>query len=449
MPTQNIITDDNIENTTNTTTDNDYSLEPIPEHSRRTWVGMFLTLMAIGVDLSSVILGTELSNAMPVGTAISAVLFGSLCAAFLYTACSLVGANTKLSTAMITEHVFGKLGGKLFALVIGISLLGWFGVQLGFFADNAHIILKSMFNMDVSVQILSAIGGFLMLLTAISGYRALEKLSVFSVPFLVALMMVTLAMALNKNGLPATTEFENPMTFMQGVSFAISIIIVGAIVSPDIGRWAKTKKDCMISSFFGVILGNSFMIVVSILLMKSFNNMDIMNLFMVLGLGIPGVIVLTLAQWTTNTSNIYSSSLGFSVIFKKIAKLKITLALGFVGTALAVLGIYDKFIDFLMILSIAVAPVGGIYVCEYYLVKKRLVDVTKTTKKADKVTLTAWLIGTTVSYFTTYGYMTLTTLPPMDGFIAGMLALLVLEKSLASQNKSEQESMQAIKIIEE
>lgn len=407
-----------------------YALEQVPDNMKRGWCSMFCVLVAIGVDLSSVILGAELANSMPIDKAILSVVVGSFLSAILYTLCSLVGSSTSLSTSMITKYVFGDVGAKVFSLAIGISLLGWFGVQVGFFSENASILFNS-FNINIDVRFISLVGGLLMMSTVIYGYRAMEKLSVYSVPFLLALMFLTVFLGFRANGIPVIdTNTEQTMTFAQGVSLAVSIIIVGAIISPDISRWAKSRKDCALASFFGILFGNSFMIIVSIILVKCMGTSQIMNIFLILGLPIPGIIVLTLAQWTTNTSNIYSSALSIALVLKKIPQKKLTILLGLIATLLAVLGIYEGFINFLNILGIVVAPVGGVYVAEYYIVKDAFKDIKYNKEAKPLVTrsIIAWIIGIAVTTLSTYGFITFTTISPLDGFITGFIAQAIIGK---------------------
>ena len=269
-----------------------------------------------------------------------------------------------------------------------------------------------------------------MMSTAIIGYSAMEKLSVYSVPFLLILMMVTLFMAVSKNSLPTDEVIQNSMTFAQGVSLAMSIGIVGAIISPDISRWSKTKKDCILSSFFGMVFGNSFMIIVSIILVKVMKTDDIMSIFMILGLAIPGILILTLAQWTTNTSNVYSSALSISLVFKKVSIKKLTVILGIIATSLAVMGIYNNFFAFLDILGIIVAPVAGVYVSEFFIVKKEINDDMKLTnhKKVVIRSIIAWIVGIIVTYMSYMGIINLTTISTLDGFIIGFISQAILSK---------------------
>lgn len=411
----------------------DYAREAVPKELRRSWFSMFSVLVAIGVDLSSVILGAELAKGMPLNQAILSVCIGSFILAILCTISAIVGSSTNLSTSMITKYVFGKYGAQVFSVVIGISLLGWFGVQVGFFANNAHTVLHDAFHLTVNIKVLSLIGGLLMMTTAIIGYRAIEKLSVWSVPLLLGLMLLTLFLTLKNYSLQVAIPHSAGFTLGGAISLVISIMIVGATTQPDIARWAKSRKDAVIATFLGIFIGNSFMIILAILMSKAMGTEDMMKIFITLGLAIPGVLVLTLAQWTTNTSNLYSSSLGFSLVFTKISKGWITVILGVIATVLAVLGIYDQFISFLNILAIVIAPISGIYVAEYFFVKQEFQRYKLKLEARTVVTrsIIAWVAGMLVTYLTTAAptglqAFSLTTVPPLDGILVGFIIQTIL-----------------------
>ncbi|CAK6480947.1 cytosine permease [Peribacillus castrilensis] len=423
----------------------DFAREAVPKELRRSWFSMFSVLVAIGVDLSAVMLGAELANGMPLNQAILSVCVGSLILAILCTICAIVGASTNLSTSMITKYVFGKYGAQVFSIVLGISLLGWFGVQVGFFATNAHTVLQDAFHVSINVKVLSLIGGLLMMTTAIFGYRAIEKLSVWSVPLLLGLMLFTLFLTLKNYSIPVSIPKAGGFTFGSAISLVISIFIVGATVQPDISRWAKSKKDAIIATFFGIFIGNSFMIILAILMSKAMGTDDMMKIFITLGLAIPGILVLTLAQWTTNTSNLYSSSLGFSIVFTKIQKEWLTIILGIIATILAVLGIYDQFLSFLNILAIIIAPIGGIYVAEYFFVKTEFqrYDLHLEAKAVVNRSIIAWVAGMLITYLTTaqpsgLALFSLTSVSALDGVLSGFIVQTVLGKLLKQKDSFQQ-----------
>ncbi len=414
-----------------------FEREQIPFDEKRSWLAMLSVLVTIGVDLSSVFLGSDLASSMPMNDAILSVILGSSILAFMYTLCAIVGQRTSLTTSLIIEYVLGEKIAKVFALVICTSLLGWFGVQVGFFAENIQVIIDEIFHLKLDVWVYSLIGGILMTSTAIIGYKAIEKLSLYSVPFLLALMLITVSLALNSNGIPSNEIDKQVMSIFEGASLCISILIVGAITAPDFSRWSRNTKECTLSSFLGILIGNSFMIIVSIILVKAMLSDDIMRIFISLGIAIPGIFVLTLAQWTTNTTNVYSSSLGASVVFKKVPAKLLSIIIGALGTLLAISGIYNNFFTFLNLLAIFIAPIGGIYTAEYYICKNRLQSLKSDDKQSFASSL-IWLISAVFTYCVTPApdgleIISITTIAPLDGFIFAFLLQAIVGNILKSK----------------
>lgn len=416
---------------------NDYAREAVPMNERKKWFSISLVWIAVGIDLSAMLFGAELGAGMAFEDALIAVLIGSTILGVLAAFCAYVGAVTGLSTSMISKFTFGSAGAKLVSLFLAISLLGWFGVQTGFFAENAFAAIKGVAGWDIPIPVLAGIGGVLMMTTAVFGYRAIEKLSSWSVPLLLILVILSVIFAINKFGTSKlSAPVENVFSLGMAISLVISVFVVGAVISPDISRWARTKKDAVLASFFGFFFGNSFMIVIAMILSRIMDESDLTTIMITVGLGVPGILVLILAQWTTNTSNAYSSGLSLSVIFSKTNKVVLTLIAGTIGTLLAVFGIYDYFIDFLTIMTMFIAPIGGVYTASYYIGGISL--FTKENHYTIKLLpLIAWALGTLISWLTMEGpigleLFTLTTISSVDSFLVAFifqaLFLLVLKK---------------------
>jgi cytosine permease len=91
--------------------------------------------------------------------------------------------------------------------------------------------------------------------------------------------------------------------------------------------------------------------------------------------GVFGVLVVLMSTAKINDWNLYGSSLGvvnfFQVVFaKRLHRGAVTIVLGIAGTALSAVGIMTHFTDFLSVLGVAVPPVGGIIVAEYWVVRR-------------------------------------------------------------------------------
>jgi cytosine permease len=418
----------------------DYEREPVPIAERKRWLTLTFVWIAIGIDLSSVLLGTQLGAGMTLSNAVLAVFAGSLLLAVLSSFTAYVGAVSGLSTAMISRYVFGEHGAKLVAGAIGVSVFGWFGVQAGFFGASAHTLLVEALGVKWSPTTLAMAGGLLMTSTAVVGYRAIEWLNVWSVPLMVGILVGAVVWALNGQQLFALLSAP-PTGSVLSMGLAISLVagsfLVGTVITPDLARWAKTPRDAVLSSFFGFLIGTSLMLLFVILLVKATGSSDILHIFVSMGFGIPAIIILILAQWTTNHNNLYSASLGFSVIFQQVPKYVLTIIAGLIGTALAYLDIFNHFITFLTYLSAFIAPIGGIYLAEFFLLNRsRFQFVFIREERIPGVywhSVLVWGIAAFIGLATSpvpngLGWFNLTTIPLLDSFLAGFLLQWALGK---------------------
>lgn len=420
----------------------DFEREPVPANMRKRWLSMSLVWIAIGIDLSAMFLGAQLGNGMNLADSLVATMAGSMILGVIGALCAYVGARTGLSTSMISRFLFGNMGARVVSVVLGIFSLGWFGVQVGFFASNMQTAFHKLWDTDLSLGLLSFIGGMLMMSTAIWGYRSIERLSVWSVPLLVLFIGIAIFTAFHSQGTSAIWEpvSGSPIPMGTAISLVIGIFIVGTVLSPDIARWARTPKHAVTAAFIGFFVGNSFMTIIAIFLSRVMNTDDLTNIFITLGLGLPAIIVLTLAQWTTNTSNLYSASLGFSVVFQRVPKKLITVVAGFIATLLAVFGIYDKFLSFLNIITMFVSPIGGIYTAEYLLVDRNKFTFEGLDRNKNWVirSLAVWVAATFFAYMTTatpdgFGWFQLTTVPALDAFIFAFIVQWLVGKIMTKK----------------
>ncbi|OPA80633.1 cytosine permease [Paenibacillus selenitireducens] len=417
----------------------DFEREPVPAHLRKKWLSMSLVWIAIGIDLSAMFLGAELGAGMNLVDSLTATMIGSIILGLIGALCAYVGAKTGLSTAMISRFLFGNRGARIVSIILGVFSLGWFGVQAGFFASNMQTAFHKLWGIDLSLGLLSFIGGMLMMSTAIWGYRSIERLSVWSVPLLIIFIGIALFSAFHGQGTSAIWEPISGAALPMGtaISLVIGIFIVGTVLSPDIARWARTPMHAVTAAFIGFFVGNSFMTIIAIFLSRMMDTSDLTNIFITLGLGLPAIIVLTLAQWTTNTNNLYSASLGFSVVFQRVPKSAITIVAGILATLLAVFGIYDRFLSFLNVITMFVSPIGGIYTAEYLMVDRKKFTFEGLDRNKNWVirSLVVWAAATFFAYMTTpspdgFGLFQMTRVPALDAFIFAFIVQWMVGKMM-------------------
>ncbi|MEJ1091484.1 cytosine permease [Microbacterium istanbulense] len=416
-------------------TTTDYEHGVVPQDQRRSWLSIAFVWIAIGIDLSGAFLGVALAAGMDFGPALAATGLGSLLLGLLAMACAYVGASTGLSTAMISRAVFGRIGGAVLALAITISMVGWFAVQAGFFGQNAQIAFTEFTGVEVPVQIFTGIGGVLMAVTAFWGYRSINRLSSLAVPLLLVLLIVGVVVAFSTRGSAGlATPVETTIGFGAAVSLVMGIFILGVVMAPDMARWARTPKQAMAAGFVGFFFGNSIILVVAIVLARIMNETELMTIFFALGLGGVAVIVLILAQWTTNTSNLYSAGLSFSSISPRLNRRSVTLVLGVIGIVVGVIGAADYFVPFILLIGTVIAPYGGVYLASFFTGRRTArwqhgAEV----PTVDLPSIIAWAAGILVALATTdpaagpgFGWFTLTTISALDGLIVAFVVQLAL-----------------------
>ena len=414
----------------------DYEHGTVPKSERKHWISIAAVWIAIGIDLSGAFLGVELAAGMDFWPAIGATLVGSVLLGLLAMACAYVGAATGLTTAMVSRAVFGKIGGAVLALAMSISLIGWFAVQAGFFGSNAQVAMLELTGIDWPVAVFTVLGGILMVLTALWGYRSISRLSTLAVPLLLILLIVGIVVAFATRGSEAlTADTAAAYSFGGAVSLVMGIFVLGVVSAPDMARWAKTPKQAMAAGFFGFLFGNSIIIIVAVILSKLLNETELMTMFFVLGLGGFAVIVLILAQWTTNTTNAYSAAISFSSISKRFSRRTLTIIGGVIGIIVAVLGAADWFINFISAIGIVIAPFGGVYIANFFANRKH----TRFEHHSDVPRITvlpviAWLLGIATALMTTqtsdglgFGLFSLTLIPALDGLLVAFVAALAFE----------------------
>lgn len=355
-----------------------------------------------------------------IGTA-KAVGLASLVLSIMSIPAAIVGAETRLSSYLIIEFVFGRRGSDFVNALLGLTLLGWFAVTAGFFGETLAIAFEEMFAVSPPTWLLTLISSVLILITTIFGFKAIDRLALFAVPLLILFLLYVSNLSLADSSWQTVlaTEGSNPAYFSTAVSTVIGSLIVGVVLMPDLSRYARSTKDCVSASVLGNGIGNCFSMLVGVAPAIVTGLLDPMAYMIALGLVGSAFVILVFATWTTNSVNLYSTTLAVAVITPKIPEWKLTVACGVIGTALAMIGITDYFIGFLEWLGVIVPPVASIYLTDYFVLKQKNYSLTlqDSLPDYDRAAIVAWVIGTAISAFTFVSEFSLSTIPTLDALV--------------------------------
>ncbi|MEQ9916804.1 cytosine permease [Pectobacterium aroidearum] len=409
----------------------DYEYERVPAEARKSWYVIALIWLAMGIDISGLFLGAFLSGGLPFSQAVSATLIGSAFLGVLAALCANVGYGCGLSTTLLSISVFGRLGGKIIGIFSAVSLIGWFAFQLDFFGVMLQKALLH-YQFEPGRFLILVFGMVLMTSTAIWGVRALGKLSVFSVPLMLILIITGLVLAANTHPEIPIPIIKAPISMGSAISYVVSIWIVSAVMSPDIARYAKTRKDALLGAGLGFFLGNSSTILVALILTHLVGTEDLVEVFFSIGLGMSAIVVLIFAQWTTNSTNLVSASLGLSVVIRALSRPVLVVLMAIAGLLLAYNGMINNFTQFLSLLGVLISPIAGVYLVEYYFIKSSRLQ--KSVSEASFLNVAAaisWSLGSIVSLLTSpdfFDLFTISSISALDGVIVSMAVYIGMHK---------------------
>ena len=159
---------------------------------------------------------------------------------------------------------------------------------------------------------------------------------------------------------------------IAGVNMAVGLFAFAGATAGDFARFARTRKDAVLSCVVGVIPAALVALMAGAALAIVTGQGDIAVIMNSIGLPAVGLLALVLSAWTVNASNVYSAGLGFAVMLgKDEGGSKLTTAVsGIAGIALAVGGILGQFEAFLTVLSACGPALAGVMVADYWLVRK-------------------------------------------------------------------------------
>ncbi|HEX4152925.1 MAG TPA: cytosine permease [Steroidobacteraceae bacterium] len=381
-----------------------------------------LILLAVMIALPGFVIGAELSFALGASRAVPAALLGGAILAAVAALSGAAGARSRKSTYQLIADAFGTQGAKVANAVLGFSILGWYGViamMLGRALTGVSPLLAV-----TPVWLLALAGCVLTTVTTMFGFRALDLLSAITSPLKVVLLLWTFFTAL-RGGLTPVFAFvpAGHTNLSTGISMVAGGLIVGAVLAPDVCRFARTPWHAAAGA--AMAYGLCFP---AVLLLAGFpslavGNKDLIIIMITLGLGLPALLIVALTAWSTNTFNLYSATLVGKTVRPNAPHWKISLIAGAVGTALGLAGVSDLLVPYLLWLGICIPPIAGAY-----LVNVALGGPTDASRAWRVEALIAWALGSAWAALpSTWGWR-ITPVPALDSILVCAAVYAALRK---------------------
>ena len=387
------------------TNDNDYSLSRIPEGAKEPFWQILMVRIGAICCVSQLVLGATLGYGMSFWGAFWATMLGSVILQVLSWALGTAAAREGLSTSLLSRWAgLGKNGSAILGGVVAISMVGWFGVQNCVFAEGMLDITGIL-----NYPIWALITGLGITLLVAAGIRWIARFASIFVPLFILAVIVSAAIVLQDHSLIEFLNSPHPgpeLGFGAAVTIVAGGFIAGAICTPDYSRYLKDGKQVFWMTLIGTFVGELGMNLLAVILCHATGTQNVTDIMMATS-GVLGVIIVVASTVKLNDINLYSSGLGIATMINALFNVKVNRAamiwgLGIVGTVLSMLGVINYFQDFLTLLGVAIPPVAGIMVIDYYLLRRNRAALEETresgtlpsrVEKWNPITIVVWILA--------------------------------------------------------
>ncbi|HLQ73997.1 MAG TPA: NCS1 family transporter [Bacillota bacterium] len=352
------------------------------------WVGMAVMIATFQIGANGI-------DSMSLFTVAIAIFVANLIIAIVSSLSGDIGIEHGLSFAGYLRAPFGIIGVHLPAVTRGIVASIWFGILTYLGAIAINYIVSALTGFDSWLTWYFIFAAVQIINTAL-GIKAVDRLAVIAAPIIMVIAlwiffdMVSLSGdkgidLLSYSGSTNSTNWLLIMIANMGFWAAVAIDI------PNITRYVKAPQNER--NWFKRNINNFFPHITSLPFVQTF--IGIIGAVSVLATGLwnpieviqetsTGIIMLVLlvmvilAQWSTNPpANLIPAALTY---VNAGAKFKLPyvgglILTGIVGTLIQPWAILDQLTIFLGYLGAVLSPVAGIIIADYYLIRKRRLNV--------------------------------------------------------------------------
>jgi len=435
----------------------EFSAVPIRDEQLVAWPRVAAVSAMVGFSILTFLTGIEVFSGLSPANALWALLIGSFIVVIIGAVMGYIGAADRMSSYLLVRVAFSDLGAAFVNIAFAISLMGWFGLNINLFMDTVSRLSEDLWDLDIPTLPLAIIASTCMTLTTLVGFRAINLLSALLVPVLAIVTTLFAISAFSETSwsgfwdmdAPARASGETAMSIGDGISLIVGAVIIGAIILPDITRFIRRPRGGIFTSIVTylvvgiLVMGAAGLAGAGAGVFDDYFDADavtrtdvILKLMLDVNLGLGAFIIVLAGTWALNSLNLYSTVLSTKATFPKLNTKILTIALGVVGVAAALLNILGQFETFLWYLSIIFIPVAGVVIIDRMLLRPEKYNL-KTLKNNSGINVPAvlaWAIGATFAILADRGVTPeLTKIGAMDALVLSAILYFILSKLITKK----------------
>ncbi|MFE7388546.1 purine-cytosine permease family protein [Streptomyces sp. NPDC057582] len=414
--------------------DSEYEHSPVPQERRKS----LLTVSAVWFGFPMI-----LTNAVPGGVVVAVLGFWRGLAAilvanlvmFVYVGLlSYRAGSTGENFALQATKTFGRVGHVVASGFLATIVVGWFAFNTG--ATGAT--LNQAFGWHE--QLVAVLAGAAFVAITYLGIRALSWLGAVAAPLFVIVGLIAVVIVSRDHSLGAVLDYQgvapdSAMTFGAAVSLIMATFADSGTMTADFTRWSKNGKQAVLATATAFPLASMVAQITGGIVVAAgaiASAATVGGNFLPILTGDHGLLLDALAAvfvfvnlGSVCSHCLYNGALSWSHLTR--TKMRITtLVLGIIGTAAALAGVWDHFLDWLVVLSVFVPPLGGVLIADQVILRSR-VDRRPTTA-VRPTAFAAWAAGAMVGGLVHWYAPQFSD--AVSGLVVAVVAYVVLERVL-------------------
>lgn len=371
-----------------------FGIEPVPENLKTVrWYDLFVIVINFLINPGMILIGgLAVAAGLSFWAAVTAVVSGIVVAFTAYLVMATIGVDYGLPGQVATRMTYGIRGAKWIPSVLRtVASVVQFAFQTIAGALAISAVLSALFGVEFSLVLVSLVFAVLQVAVAVVGYDSLRKLSRAAFPLKVAILayICYLLMTHDAPGFAPGEVFSYGGTVgWQWAVFALWLnAVAGAWLSmitdaADFCRYSNSRPDMWVGTMSAAVIGAVFSAFIGAYGAAATRG-EVANTFEVIPQISSSVLTLSLVlivvlldNWTINVLNLYTGGLSVSNIFSNLGRFWTTLMVSVAGVALS---LFPQMIDFFAQVGGALgaffAPIAGVLIADYLLVKRSRIDV--------------------------------------------------------------------------
>jgi cytosine permease len=410
----------------------DFPLSEVPLESRKSLWSTSIVLLGFTFFTATMWGGGSIGVAFPFDELMGIIVLGNLLLGIYVAILGFIAYKTGLNSVLLARFGFGDLGSKWPDFVLGFTQIGWYAWGTATIA----LVFQQLLNLPQSLVIpMMIVFGFAFCWTAYIGYRGLEKLSVVSVPAMLLLIAWSFAISTRDvGGFAGLADIAPTETMSLGAAITIVVgtFISGGTQATNWTRFARSANIAVFASLLAFFIGNGLMIFAGAYGAIIYQQPDIVNVLTTQGLLLAGIIMLFLNIWTTQDNTVYNFSVAGCNLLRSENRKWLTIIGAAIGTVLAILGMYDWLVPYLLLLGTFIPPIGGVIMADFFYKHKGHYPALNTValKKFNYVGLGAYIIASIIAYLSP-------GVAPINGVIAAIVVYILLDVILNATGVSQ------------